>query len=176
MRLGLAYNGGGVWKEVLALQLDDDGHGSGHGEGGSSSEMRYGPVDTTILGRSTGDTFGRGLVCTLGDGVGGVQVGTVGRRACAIREGDNAEGGTGSGCGTGLVVRRKKILLRSLMARNWALLGCWYSVFGCRLVMALARAMAAWVALSTGEEEGTTQLWGKNSTVMLSCSPREAGM
>ena len=141
---------------------------------GGTTTLGGGTGDT--LGGGAGDTLGSGMVCRLGDGAREGQGAAARRRACAIREGAGAEGGSGRGWCAGLEVSREKIALRSFMARNWASPGVWYGAFGCGLVMASARAMAAWVASSAGEEEGTAQLWGKNSTVMLSRSPRVEGM
>ena len=64
-------------------------------------------------------------------------------RACAMRDEAGAEASFMTrGC-DGVVVRREKILLSSVMAWNWASPGCWYGALGCGLAIALARVMAA---------------------------------
>ena len=133
-------------------------------------------VGTTTLRGGAWDTLGSGMVCTLGDGVRIMQDLGVRSWACAIQNNDGADKGWKTGGCHSLVVRREKIVLSSLMARYWASPGCWYGALGCRFAIALARVMAAWVASSAGEEEGTAQLCGKNSMVMLLCSPRDAGI
>ena len=70
----------------------------------------------------------------------------------------------------------EKMSLRILMAWNWASPGFWKGAFRWGLAMASARVMAAWCTLPVGEDDGTAQLWGKNSTIILCLSPCVSGI
>ena len=75
-----------------------------------------------------------------------------------------------------MLVRFVKMVLRVLMAANWASPGELKGELGCGLAMASASCLAAWVASIAGEDVGTAQWWGKNSTVMLTRSLLVEGM
>ena len=146
---------------------NDDGYAS------LSPGIRFVPGGGKRLGCGTGiDVAGNTLGCGTGMVVGGV--------CCAILEDEaGADGVTLGDVGVGDeegTVRREKISLRVLMAWNWASPGLWKGAFGWGLAMASARVMAARCASSAGEDDGIAQLWGKNSTVILSLSPRVAGI
>ena len=138
-----------------------------------------------------------GMRCTPGGGVatncagggarntGGITVG--GDAGCGTTLGGDARGGTtlggdarggttlGGDAGAGKV-RRVKMALRVLIAANWASPGALNGELGWGLAIASASSLAAWVASSAGEDVGTAQRWGGNSTVMLIRSLRVEGM
>ena len=70
---------------------------------------------------------------------------------------------------------RLKMLLRDFMAANWASPGELNGELGWGSAMASASCLAAWVASIAGDDVGTAQRWGKNSTVMLIRSLRVDG-
>ena len=69
-----------------------------------------------------------------------------------------------------MLVRVVKIVLRVLVAANWASPGALKEGLGCGLAMASASCLTAWVASIAGEDVGTAQRWGENSTVVLTRS------
>ena len=75
-----------------------------------------------------------------------------------------------------MMVRLMKMVLRVLMAANWASPGALKEELMCGLAMASASCLAAWVASIAGEDVDTAQWWGKNSTVMLTRSLLVEGM
>ena len=69
-----------------------------------------------------------------------------------------------------------KISPRFLIAANWASPGVRNGALGWGLEMASVRLVAARRASSAGDETGTAQRCGKNSTVKLVRSARVVGM
>ena len=121
-----------------------------------------------------------GVGITLGGGAG------TGKGAGVTLSGDAGAGRVGTSlCSGGVIASTSgetaasvilvKISLRLLMAANWASPGVLNGELGWGLAMASASRCAACVASSAGDETGTAQRWGKNSTVLLTRSPLVEG-
>ena len=117
---------------------------------------------TACGGAGVGIAVGATLGC--GAGAGGVYNCWAGTGAAGVTLGDWGGDDT-----------RLKMSLRALMAANWASPGVLNGELGWGLAMASASCLAACVASMAGEDVGTAQRWGKNSTVKLTRSPRVDG-